>query len=401
MSLHLVIIGCGLAGLSAGISTKLANPKHSVTILETVNDLREVGVSIPLLAGFQLTPNSTRLFKRWGIYDRLTPHATSPHTLSVRRWDGTKLLATEPRYQEIILSRYSSPFWDMHRVDLQRVMASRAQELGVSTRLSSRVVDVDFDAPAAILEGGERIQGDIVLCADGLWSGTRSKFLGKDSPPAVTGDLAYRILIKASELEDPELRAWVEGQTVNLWAGPGSHVVGYTVRGKELYNLVFTYPDDLPPGVAKMEGDLEEMRALFRGWDPILRRFLQHVKKVEKWKLMWLEELPEWKNAQGTFVMAGDACHPMLPYLAQGANSSLEDGAVLGCLLGKASERRQLKAVCDMYQELRKQRGESITKETFKQRDAFHMPDGAEQEERDKLMVSQLGAEILAPFPSR
>ena len=280
-------------------------------------------------------------------------------------------------------------------------MASRAQELGVSTRLSSRVVDVDFDAPAAILEGGERIQGDIVLCADGLWSGTRSKFLGKDSPPAVTGDLAYRILIKASELEDPELRAWVEGQTVNLWAGPGSHVVGYTVRGKELYNLVFTYPDDLPPGVAKMEGDLEEMRALFRGWDPILRRFLQHVKKVEKWKLMWLEELPEWKNAQGTFVMAGDACHPMLPYLAQGANSSLEDGAVLGCLLGKASERRQLKAVCDMYQELRKQRGESITKETFKQRDAFHMPDGAEQEERDKLMVSQLGAEILAPFPSR
>jgi len=99
--------------------------------------------------------------------------------------------------------------------------------------------------------------------------------------------------------------------------------------------------------------------------------------------------------------MAGDSCHPMLPYLAQGANSSLEDGAVLGSLLGHVSRKDQLPAALDLYQKIRKQRGEAIVRETFKQRASFHLVDGPEQQERDKIFLSQLGRELRPDFPSR
>jgi salicylate hydroxylase len=424
MSIHLIIIGAGLAGLSAGISTKIANPEHQVTILESVKELAEIGVrytsplhpilspnsktAIYMQAGLQLTPNATRLFKPWGIYPSLTSKATFPQQLSVHRFDGTKLLAHEPKFQEQISSRYPAPFWGMHRVDLQREMASRCQELGVAFRLGSKVISVDFDTAEVTMEGGERVKGDVVLCADGLWSAIRSKFVGKPSPAILTGDLAYRIVINTADLtgpDAPELEKFILDSTVNFWVGSGTHVVAYTMRAGSMYNIVLLCPDNLPDNVSKAAGDVEEMKALFEGWDPILRKFLNQVKAVAKWKLMWLDTLPEWANSKGTFLMAGDCCHPMLPYLAQGANSSLEDGAVLGYLLGKVTfdkKGEQLPKVAQLYQELRKDRGEKIAKETFKQREDFHLPDGEKQEARDRLMVGMLKAgEVKADFPSR
>ncbi|KAL2075156.1 hypothetical protein VTL71DRAFT_98 [Oculimacula yallundae] len=400
--INVIIIGAGLAGLAAAISTKLGNPNHKVTILESVKELQEIG------AGLQLTPNATRLFKPWGIYDTLSPKATFPIALSVHRYDGTKLLAHEPNFQTQIDERYGSPFWGMHRVDLQRAMASRCAELGVVIRLGARVIDVDFSMVEVKLSDGEIIDGDVIICADGLWSSTRARFLGKPSPPILTGDLAYRIVINTSDLTGPdaaELQKFIRDSTVNFWIGPETHVVAYTMRAGEVYNIVLLCPDNLPPGVSKSDGDVEEMKKLFEGWDPILRKFLDQVKGVAKWKLMYLDTLEEWINEEGTFVMLGDSCHPMLPYLAQGANSSLEDGAVIGALLGKVEggtgKEEQLKRCARLYQGLRKERGEGIQGETFKQRRDFHLKDGKEQEERDKLMLSMLGGESKADFPSR
>ncbi|XMA20383.1 hypothetical protein WAI453_013174 [Rhynchosporium graminicola] len=401
-SIHVIIIGAGLAGLSAAISTKLANPNHRVTVLESVKELLEIG------AGLQLTPNATRLFKPWGIYGSLAEKATFPTALSVRRYDGTKLLAHEPKFQEQIHERYGSPFWGMHRVDLQRTMVARCSDLGVNIRLGARVVDVDFEMVEVKLQDGEILDGDVVLCADGLWSAARARFLRKPSSPILTGDLAYRIVINTSDLtgpDAPELQKFIRDSKVNFWIGPETHVVAYTMRAGEVYNIVLLCPDNLPEGVSKSEGDVEEMKKLFEGWDPILRRFLDQVEKVAKWKLMYLEPLQEWINKEGTFVMLGDSCHPMLPYLAQGANSSLEDGVVIGVLLGKVhggeGKEEQLRKAAAMYQVLRKERGEGIQKETFGQRRDFHLKDGKEQAERDKLMESMLDGELKADFPSR
>lgn len=304
----------------------------------------------------------------------------------------------------------------MHRVDLQRAMAAKAKELGVNLVLGAKVIDVDFERASAVImrrgssgEGDneeETVLGDVIICTDGLWSNTRSQFLGKPSPAILTGDLAYRIVINTADIsgpDAPELVDFIRSSTVNFWPGPGMHVVAYTMRAGEVYNLVLLTPDDLPADVSKSEGDIEEMRSRFKGWDPLLQKFLKQVKEVAKWKLMYLETLPQWTNPSGTFLMAGDSCHPMLPYLAQGANSSLEDGAVLGYLLGQVSyekRKEQLPEMADMYQELRKERGEGIAKMTFKQREDFHMVDGEEQRVRDELLMG-ITRDEERDYPSR
>lgn len=101
-----------------------------------------------------------------------------------------------------------------------------------------------------------------------------------------TGDLAYRVVLEAKDIDDPELREWVERPTVHFWIGPGAHAVGYSMRGGQMYNVVLLVPDDLPSDVSRQAGSVEEMRQLFNDWDPILARFLSQVDKVDKWKLM-------------------------------------------------------------------------------------------------------------------
>ncbi|OLN95412.1 3-hydroxybenzoate 6-hydroxylase 7 [Colletotrichum chlorophyti] len=425
--LHVIIIGAGLAGLATALSTKLANPSHRVTILEAVKELQEVG------AGLQLTPNATRLLKVWGLDPVLSPLATVPSTLSVHRYDGTRLLAHEAHLQETIRSRYGHPFWGLHRVELQRALVDRCTALGVDIRLSSRVHSVDFGSAVVTFHNdhvdtnGEStttnpgsdsasapkataVAGDVVICADGMWSTTRAQFLNRPSPPALTGDLAFRIAIPLDSLKGPhkaELASFIKSETVHFWIGPHSHGVSYTVKQGRMLNLGLLSPDNLPEGSTKVAGDVDEMRHLFSDWDPLLRKLLDQVESVHKWKLCWIEPLDQWASPSGTFFMAGDCCHPMLPYLAQGANSSLEDGAVLGHLLGKvrsrATKEAQLPAVAAMYQRLRMGRGQRIVMESFRQRDDFHMLDGPEQERRDDIMTASLeiGKGPGPGFPSR
>lgn len=303
--------------------------------------------------------------------------------------------------------RYGSPFWGLHRVDLQRALATRCRELGVEIRLSSRVVDVSFGTAEVETDGGGREQGDAVICAEGLWSATRPRSLGRESEPVPTGDMAYRIAVDTTKLQGPhgdEIRDFARKGGVNFWIGPGSHAVSYSVRGGDFLGFGILRPDDLPPETVKTTAQHDEVAALLSDWDPLLRRILAGAGTVLKWKLLYVEALPEWSSSSGTFFMVGDACHPMLPYLAQGANSALEDGAVLGVLLGKVrreNKATRLKKVALMYQTLRRDRGAEIQKESFAQREAFHLPDGEVQVARDAVMLAALGEEPGEGFPSR
>ena len=407
--IQILVIGAGLAGLAVSLSTKLANPSHQVTVFEAAKVLQEIG------AGLQITPNATKLLQKWNIFDALSPDAMEPRTLTVRRYDGTKILAHEPSMREVMDSRYGSPFWDLHRVDLQRELVRRCRELGVRIELNRRVVDVDFGPAGAAktkvavkFEDGEKVEGDVAICAEGLWSSTRSKFLGKESEPLPTGDLAYRISLETKNLKGPwrdEIAAFAKSEAVNFWIGPGGHAVSYAVRGGSILNVGLLKPDDLPPGVIKVDANPEEMRDLFKGWDPFLLKILDEVESVQRWRLLWVEALDEWTSEDGRFFMLGDSCHPMLPYLAQGANSALEDGAVLGYLLGKVrrgSMGVQLPRVAAMYQALRRNRGMEIQKESFRQREDFHLPDGEEQVMRDEVMLQALRTGVVpGDFPSR
>ena len=391
--LTILICGAGLAGLSAAIACALGG--HQVIVLESAKELAEVG------AGLQLTPNATRLFKEWGIAEEVDQLAAEPTFLAVHRYADGKVLAMEEEFNVKMRSKYGAPFTDMHRVDLQQLLYKRAVSLGVQVELSSRVVNIDFDSTKVLLDHGKAFSGDLIVGADGLWSRCRQEFLGVKDDPLPTGDLAYRIVLSLDQISDPELREWISKPSVHFWVGPAAHAVGYSMRKATMYNLVLLCPDDLPKDVAREAGSVEEMRKLFAGWDPILTRLLDQVDSVDKWKLMHRPPMESWRRKEGNFVLIGDSCHPMLPYLAQGANSSIEDGAVLGRILAGAKSKERLPIATEIWETLRKKRSEAIARETFHQRHAFHMSDGPEQEARDEIFASQLGKPISVKFPSR
>ncbi|KAL6712700.1 hypothetical protein ACN47E_000577 [Coniothyrium glycines] len=396
--LDIIIVGAGLSGLATSI--QCASSGHRVMVLESAKELAEVG------AGLQLTPNATRLLQSWGVYDTIRDRVCEPLTVTVYNYRG-KVLAHEEGFDQNIRRKYGAPFSDCHRVDLQQALVKRAKALGVTFVLDAKVKNIDFGQAsgdrAKVTAAGSTYTADLVVGADGLWSTCRSTFLGRKDMPLPTGDLAYRVVLNIDQLKDQKLRDMVQTPACKFWAGPDAHVVAYSVRGGDMYNIVLLVPDDLGEGVSRSQGNTEEMRKFFEGWDPILTELLECVDTVDKWKLMHRDELDSWINPQFNMVLIGDSCHPMLPYLAQGANSSIEDGAVLGLLLAPENFRSksQLPETLQLFQKLRKARGEGIVRETFKQRKDFHMRDGPEQIQRDEIMLGQLGRELQGAFPSR
>ena len=356
--LDVIIVGAGLSGIGAAISYALGG--HSVRVLESTSQIAEVG------AGLQITPNASKILQHWQLPQSFWDAGAEPTQLIVHRYTGD-VLARQSTFKEKVRANYGAPFIDMHRADLQQALVKRAKDLGVQFFLGEKVEHIDLKSTTVRTEKGNAYTGDLIVAADGLWSKCREIYLGRRDEPLPTGDLAFRIVLNASDLQDEELREWIRNPECHFWAGPGSHVVAYSLKGGEQLNIVLLCPDDLPTGTARQAGSLDEMRKLFVGWDPILTRFLECVKTVDKWKLMHREEMASWISEDSNLVFMGDACHPMLPYLAQGANSSLEDGAVLGLVLGKVSDKTQLPAALKIYEQLRKKRGEAIVRETFKQ----------------------------------
>lgn len=409
--LSVLIIGAGLAGLATSISLALATAslpatqRPKITILEALPSLAPIG------AGLQLTPNATRLLARWNLLDKIEAVCAEPQRLVVHRYQDGKVLACDARFSERVRGRYAGyPFLDVHRGDLQELMYERAVGLGVQVVWGQRVKEIDFDAASGAgvqvtCESGDAVTADLLVGADGIWSRCREAMLGTPDPPLATGDLAYRIVLTLDQLgQDEELKRWVQTPECHFWIGPHSHVVGYSVRRGEMFNLVLLCPDDLPADVARQRGETSEMKKLFEGWDPLLTRFIDKVVKVDKWKLMHRPPMDRWVSEGGSLALIGDSCHPMLPYLAQGANSALEDGAVLGWCVGQVRQRSQLKHAVRLYEKVRKERGEKVAKETFLQRHQFHMVDGPEQESRDAIFMAQLDKDEIddtMPFPSR
>ncbi|KFZ01515.1 hypothetical protein V500_00730 [Pseudogymnoascus sp. VKM F-4518 (FW-2643)] len=376
--LDIIIVGGGMGGLSASIQCALSG--HHVTVIEAAKELAETG------AGIQVTPNAAKLLKRWGLSESFWSSATRPSSMNFRRYSDGTILFREQNYGLGLKRKYGSETLNISRVDVQKGLYDRAKDLGVEFHFGTKVVEIDVDSGRVKSAAGLEFKGDLVIGADGIWSRCREVLLGKQDHPEATGDLVYRIIINAEDVPAGELRDKITNPELNIWFGPDCHAVSYSIRSGTALGLGLVRPDDLPPGVSKKEGSAEEMRELFRNWDPILARFLDHVKVVETWKLMHRQEVETWINDKGNFVLIGDASHPMIPYLAQGANSAIEDGATIGLILGKITSKSQLPQALQMFQTMRKARGEAVARESLKMRTFYHMRDGPEQQERDSLL---------------
>ena len=266
-------------------------------------------------AGIQIPPNSSRILRRWGILDQIEAVSLRPQDLTIRSYHDGRILSTLHILPEVE-ERYRAPYLHIHRADYHKVLAAEAERLGVSIQLCSTVTGVNFEKPSLIFKNGSEFCADIILGADGLKSVTREALVGHPDPPHFTGNLAYRIVIKASEMRKyPELRDLADRPALTFWVGPDAHAVGYLLQGGNLYNIVLACPDNLPELVNTAKADVAEMRAIFQGWDHKLKKLLSLVQETSKWRLMNSKEMSRWSHPSGKFTLLGDACHATLPYL--------------------------------------------------------------------------------------
>ncbi|CAG8931209.1 unnamed protein product [Penicillium salamii] len=348
---------------------------HHVTVLEAAPKLMEVG------AGIQVSPNMLRLFDRWGVSDLIHAQDVALEHIHVRRWDNGKLLGTVPVNktfgQQVVI----------HRADLHNAIIDRAIALpNVELRENSPVKDVTFSPASVTLANGDIVRGDVVIGADGIKSTIRSHLLEDSTIKAVaTGDAAYRIMLPREVMEkDPELKALIDEPQATRWLGPERHIIAYPVRKHELYNVVLLHPDS--HGVEESwttKGSKQEVVDNYDGWDSKVRKLIDLVddNEVLEWKLCLHHPLRTW--IRGSVALIGDACHPMLPYVAQGAAQAVEDAAALGVVLSAISSREEIPLALNAYEKSRKERAETVQQSGSENRITLHLPDGPEQIARD------------------
>ncbi len=363
--LRIAVIGAGIGGLTAAVSLRRAG--FDVGVYEQAPILTEVG------GGINMGPNAARILYRLGLGDGLDREAVRPLSTHQRRWqDGRTLQRAplNPRCEEL----YGAPHLTVHRADLLSIIASGFPPEGV--HLGHRLVGLadDGEGVEARFENGARVTADLLVGADGIHSTVRAILLG-DEAPRFAGCVAYRGLVPAERLADLDLELGSQS-----WVGPGGHFVHYWVSRGRLLNFVgWTEHDTWSREDWTDRATVARALAAFEGWHPQVRRIVVAAETCFVWALFDREPLPRW--SVGRVTLLGDACHPMYPFMGQGAAQAIEDGATLtACLLAGAGDPAKS---LERYEQLRLPRVSRLQELSRANRTRFHLPDGPAQEARD------------------
>jgi salicylate hydroxylase len=366
-----IVVGAGLGGLTAALA--LARAGRDVLILEQAAQLGEVG------AGIQLSPNASRVLYSLGLREQLEACAFRPQAVEARSSVGR--LVFREKLGAYAVSRYGFPYLHLHRADLHALLAEVVTaDPRIELRLGARCDRVSSDSisASAVLAGsGERLETELLIGADGIHSAVRESLLGS-AQPRFTGNVAWRALIPVDELSGTK-----PPPVAGIWMGAGAHVVMYYLRRGELVNVVAVVEQAGWEVESWSErGDPNELRAAFAGWNSTVTGTLAAVKPDAcfRWALLDRPPLPSWSG--GRIVLLGDACHPTLPFLAQGAAMAIEDAATLSrCLATDPSSAEALRR----YEALRKPRTSKIQRVSRLNARIFHMS-GPSAKVRNRLL---------------
>ena len=318
-TLTLLIAGGGIGGLAAAYV--LARAGHRVTVLEQSAVLGEIG------AGIQLGPNIFKMFEYLGLADAVNRVAFFPAGLGMNDVRTGEKVVRVP-LGDTALAAYGYPYGVIYRADLHNVFLEACKALpNVALRTSTKVESFQQDATSVTvrLTNGESLQGDALIGADGLWSRIREAVIG-DGKPRVSGHVAYRAVLKR---EDVPAHLWSDD--VLLWGGEKTHLVHYPLRRGELFNLVAVFHSNKYDEGWNTFGDTAELNERFAHAVPQVRELLGKIETWKMWVLCDREPVKNWSDRRVTLL--GDAAHPMLQYLAQGAGQAIEDAVVLGAAL--------------------------------------------------------------------
>lgn len=355
---QVVIIGAGIGGLSC--AALLLRRGHDVRVLEQAPALAEVG------AGIQFSANSTRVLRTLGVLPALEAVSVTPIEYRFRLHSSGELLQTIA-LGRVHAERHGAPYCLAHRADVHGILYAAVRELRADVvSLDARAVSVSEDDSGAVVQcaNGAQYRADLVIGADGIHSMLRKRNLG-DTPAHFTENVAWRCMVPASRLppgfKDP---------VVEVWAGPRRHVVIYPIRGGTWINFVGIVED---PGWRNeswtLKSSWQELYAEFADWHPGVRDIVAAVDKDQCYRWAMLDRPPAQGWSTGRTTLLGDAAHPTLPLLAQGANMAIEDGEILARALAGADSVRD---ALQLYQQHRYRRTARVQTESAANVTLFH-----------------------------
>jgi len=358
---QVLIVGAGIGGLTAA----LAFAKHGVeiTVCERAGSIDEVG------AGLQMSPNAMKVLRALGLEEELSKYAFVPQHAAIRDFKTGEYYLKSALGEEIE-NRHGAPYWHLHRADLQRVLLEACEAVGVNIMLNAAVSHYSEmladNRIQVTLENGRTLFTHLVVGADGIHSTIREQMLGPEKPTFMK-QVAWRGLIPVSELSiDIQADACV-------WAGPNRHFVSYYVRGGEFVNFVAVEErEDWTSESWREEGDIKQLQGAFADWHPEVSELVKSAKSSFLWALNGREELPVWYKERA--VLLGDACHPMLPFMAQGAAMAIEDAYVL---VEKLDQAIHVESGLNDYEKARKPRTTKIQQMSKMNAGLYHMEGGA------------------------
>jgi salicylate hydroxylase len=355
--MKVAIVGAGIAGLTAALA--LLRRNIDVEIYEQAAELREVG------AGVQISANGTKVLDSLGLRNALAAISCEPEAKEVRLWStgqAWKLFDLGA----VSVERYGAIYLTLHRADLHTALADAVRALKAdAVHLDARCVALDQTATGVsiALSDGRSARADVVIGADGIHSAVRAALFGAGRPE-FTGIMAWRAVIPSRQLP-----AHIARPVGTNWIGPGHHVVTYPLRGGELYNFVGAVErSDWTVESWSVRGSRDECAADFHGWHPDIHTMIATFDQPYKWALMRRTPLRKW--SRGRVVLVGDACHPMLPFMAQGAVMAIEDAIILARVLERCGADHE--SAFRRYEELRVDRAVRAVEGSAANTERFH-----------------------------
>jgi len=328
--LRVIIIGAGIGGLAAAIA--LRQRGFEVQIFERSAKLEEAG------AGLQIGPNSVKVLRALGLEDELMRNAFEPFSIMSVTWDEGRLRFRQP-LKTVARGKYGAPYLSAHRIDLHNMLRRAIGDTPLTLSANCVGADTVNGTAVARFAGGATAEGDIVIGADGIRSAIRAQYFG-DGHPRFTEMMAWRAIVPMDCVPTrigPGGEVAVPHGEYFGWIGPNGHVICYPIGGKgDKLNIFGGHvTDQWVEESWSVPSSREELIAAKKGWNEALLEMFRHVEHVYKWGIYDRDPLPQW--TRGRVTLLGDAAHPTMPTLAQGANMAIEDGYVLARLLARHS----------------------------------------------------------------